>query len=168
MTEAVLDAGPLIHLAELGALDVLSDFDLLRVPQAVWDEVTVYQPEALSAHGLRLKRFSGTTSSPELETISRALALDRGELQALILLEENPQALFLTDDAAARLAAEERGYRVHGTIGLLIRSARRKQRTQQEVIELIRSIPKRSTLFIRSSLLDDVIRRLEGDWFKTK
>lgn len=33
--EAVLDAGPLIHLAELDALDALSDFDL-RVPDAIW------------------------------------------------------------------------------------------------------------------------------------
>jgi hypothetical protein len=34
MSEAVLDAGPLIHLAELEALDTLMDFSALFVPMA--------------------------------------------------------------------------------------------------------------------------------------
>jgi hypothetical protein len=44
MTEAVLDAGPLIHLAELDALDVLCDFSSLLVPEAVWFEVEHHAP----------------------------------------------------------------------------------------------------------------------------
>jgi hypothetical protein len=47
MTEAVLDAGPLIHLAELDAPDVLCDFSSLLVPEAVWFEVEHHFPEAL-------------------------------------------------------------------------------------------------------------------------
>ena|GEM_PF-6476026 len=47
MTEAVLDAGPLIHLAELDALDVLCDFSSLLVPEAVWFEVEHHFPEAI-------------------------------------------------------------------------------------------------------------------------
>lgn len=39
MSEAVLDAGPLIHLAELDALDTLVDFSALFVPMAVKEEV---------------------------------------------------------------------------------------------------------------------------------
>lgn len=35
MSEAVLDAGLLIHLAELDALDTLVDFSALFVPMAV-------------------------------------------------------------------------------------------------------------------------------------
>jgi len=48
MSEAVLDAGPLIHLAELEALDTLMDFSVLFVPLAVRQEVERYQPSALS------------------------------------------------------------------------------------------------------------------------
>lgn len=135
MTEAVLDAGPLIHLAELNALDGLSDFDILRVPEAVWAEVAGYQPKALDTSVLRLQRISVAEPSPELESVAQALALDRGEIQALSLLEEYPQSLFLTDDAAARRSGEERGYRVHGTIGLLIRSVRRNQYASKEILK---------------------------------
>jgi hypothetical protein len=35
---AVLDAGPLIHLDELGRVDLLADFGLLLIPQIVLEE----------------------------------------------------------------------------------------------------------------------------------
>lgn len=60
-----------------------------------------------------------------VQTLVQSLSLDIGEQAALSLLEQHPQAMFLTDDAAARLAATTIGYRVHGTIGILIRAIRR-------------------------------------------
>ncbi|MBI1299051.1 hypothetical protein GC175_29320 [bacterium] len=68
-----------------------------------------------------------------------------------------PQAIFLTDDAAARLAAQTLGYRVHGTIGILLRSIRRRQRSQQEVVSILQDLPARSTLHITKTLLQEVI-----------
>jgi len=44
MSEAVLDAGPLIHLAELEALDTLMDFSALFVPMTVKEEVEFMSP----------------------------------------------------------------------------------------------------------------------------
>lgn len=164
--EALLDTGPLIHLAELDALDALDDLDLL-IPDAVWAEVASHQPRALENMGGKLQRVSLPSLPPELETLAQALSLDRGEVEALALMETHPRAWFLTDDAAARLVAEQRGYRVHGTIGLLIRTARRGQKTPRQVLEILQAIPVRSTLFIRSDLLNSVIRQLEREWLRT-
>jgi predicted nucleic acid-binding protein len=136
MTDAVLDAGPLIHLAELDALDVLRDFTLY-VPDAVWEEVDRHQPNLLSTAGFKITRVITPEPSAELQTIAQALALDRGELEALALLETMPHAMFLTDDAAARLAAEEHSYHVHGTLGLLIRRVRRRHRSPGEILKLL-------------------------------
>jgi len=36
---AVSDAGPLIHLAEIGSLELLATFDTLLVPETVYMEV---------------------------------------------------------------------------------------------------------------------------------
>lgn len=163
--EAILDAGPLIHLAELEALYALDDL-ALRVPDAVWEEVSNRQPHALKYLGKRLQRDSSSPQSPELQTLAQALSLDRGEIEALGLMETNPRAWFLTDDAAARLAAEQHGYQVHGTIGLLIRCVRRNQKTPSQILELLRAIPDRSTLFIRPSLLEAIIQQLEQEWSK--
>ena len=38
LKEAVADSGPLIHLSEIGCLQLLSLFDRLYVPNAVWFE----------------------------------------------------------------------------------------------------------------------------------
>ena len=166
MTEAILDAGPLIHLAELAALDVLSDLEILRVPPAVWEEVASHQPKALEFPGLPLQQVAAPVPSAALQTLAQALALDRGEVEALSLLEMYPHAWFLTDDAAARLVAEQRGYEAHGTIGLLIRSVRQGQRSAHEVLKLLRSLPQKSTLHVRSALLEAIIQQLEGEWLR--
>ena len=92
----VCDAGPIIHLDELGCLDLLADFN----------------------------------------------------------------AILLTDDAAARLVAEQLGMPVHGTIGVVVRAVRRRQRSPQAVLDVLRAIPTKSTLFVRPQLLDAVIDRL--------
>jgi predicted nucleic acid-binding protein len=78
-------------------------------------------------------------------------------------MERSPSAIFLTDDAAARLAAQTLGYRVHGTIGILLRSLRRNRFSHLEVIERLEAIPSKSSLHIRPSLLNEIIERLQKD-----
>jgi len=87
MSEAILDAGPLIHLAELDALDILSDFTSLYVPDAVWEEVTNYQPQALEHLKFKLKRVNASSKSIALTTVAQVLTLDKGEIEALALNE---------------------------------------------------------------------------------
>jgi len=164
MTEVILDAGPLIHLGELDALDVLSDFEILRVPQAVLDEVRIHQPNAIEQLKPRVQLETARAPSAELQTLASALSLDQGEVESLALMEVYPNAIFLTDDAAARLAAEQRGYRVHGTLGVLIRSVRTGRRKPQEILRLLRELPRRSSLFIRPDFLETIIVRLEKEW----
>lgn len=164
MTDAVLDAGPLIHLSEIDALDVLSDLQVLRISNTVWDEVAAHQPQALKYRKLSFQRANVSTPSTDLQTLAVAFALDRGEIDSLCLMEKYPTAMFLTDDAAARLVAEQRGYRAHGTIGLLIRSVRRGERKADEILTLLRTLPQRSTLFIRPDLLKNIIGEVENEW----
>lgn len=168
MSDAVLDAGPLVHLSELGALDVLHDLSPLRVPDSVWAEVTRHQRRAFESPELNLQRITSPPPSAELAALARAFGLDQGEIESLSLMETHPSALFLTDDAAARLVAEQRGYRVHGAIGLLIRSVRRGNRQPKEILGLLRAVPDRSSLFIRPQLLAEIIRQLETEWVKTR
>ncbi|MCB0195173.1 MAG: hypothetical protein KDJ65_24710 [Anaerolineae bacterium] len=75
-------------------------------------------------------------------------------------MQNQPQAIFLTDDAAARLAATTLGYRVHGTIGILLRAIRRQQRTQTEILKLLQELPQRSSLHLRADLLQRIINQL--------
>ena len=158
---AVSDSGPLIHLDELECLTLLNDFSQITVPEAVWREVQNHRPQALKKKGGNLVR----TSIPqqydwEVETAAGLFTLQNGEKEAIYLSHQSPNSLFLTDDTAARLAARSLGITVHGTIGILVRSIRLKHKSKQEVVSILRSLPQKSTLHIKRSLLDDIIREV--------
>jgi predicted nucleic acid-binding protein len=161
----VCDAGPLIHLDELEALELLADFSRVFVSPAVRQEVEHHRPSALSRPGVTLTWVAPLVDpDANLLALARAFALDAGEREALLVAHEHPEALLLTDDAAARLAAELLRIRVHGTIGVLIRAIRRRQRSPSEVISLIERIPAQSSLHIRPALLHEVLDQLRREY----
>ena len=138
----VCDAGPLIHLDEVGCTELLADFPQVLVPLAVWDEVAKYRPNALTQSTVHFRKVTRTAAlSTELDVLSRLLGLHRGELEALQVAQTQPGCLVLTDDTAARLAARNLGLTTHGTIGVLLRAIRRKQKTKSEVAIVLRSLP---------------------------
>ncbi len=160
--EAVCDAGPLIHLDELGSLDFLSDFAAVFVPGAVWEEVERYRPGVLGKASFPLIYLPVEISRDAgFETLVRAFNLGAGEQAALSLMGSHPGAIFLSDDAAARLAAKALHFRSQGTLGVLLRSLRRGLCTRAQVLGLLREIPEKSTLHIRPGLLQSVIEEVE-------
>jgi len=162
-SEVVCDAGPLIHLDELGCLDLLADVQTVFVPEQVWREVELHRTSALGLSGVELQKVAVVLSEDDpLQALVRALALDLGEQAALSLMMSHPNAILLTDDAAARLAAEALGYRVHGSIGILLRAIRRRQRTEHEVLSILRDLPLRSSLHVRPALLEEIIAQVES------
>lgn len=163
--DAICDAGPIIHLDELDSLDLLSDFHSLIISKTVQIEVTKHRPKALQNTETILKIIDILSSpEPRLLVLSKALLLDKGEIESLSLMQENHEAIFLTDDSAARLVAEELGYRVHGTIGIILRAIRKKTRTPKEVIKLLKEMPERTTLFIRPVLLEEITQKIEKEY----
>ena len=161
--DVICDAGPLIHLDELGCLGLLADFRSVLVPEQVWQEVERHRASALKQCEVTLQEVSVVVSTEvAFQTLVRAMALAMGEQAALSLMVHHPQAILLTDDAAARLAAVTLGYKVHGTIGILLRAIRRQQRTRDDILTLLRHLPEHSTLHIRPSLLHEIIGKLEA------
>jgi predicted nucleic acid-binding protein len=157
----VCDAGPLIHLDEVGSIDLLSDFVQVLVPPTVLDEVNRHRPAALRRVGVNFQNTSPTQPmSAELATVGRLFALHPGELEALQLATEQGVDLLLTDDTSARLAARHFSVPVHGTIGILIRSIRRGQRTQSQIVDTLHLLSSASTLHLKQSFLDEVVQEV--------
>ena len=158
----VCDAGPLIHLDQLNCLDLLADFSRIVVPDVVWREVEHHRPTALEKKTIRLERLkSRKEPSAELSSLHRLLALHAGEVQALQLAQELSADLLLTDDTAARLAAKTLHLSAQGTLGILLRAIRRRQRTPEEILNVLNALPTRSTLHVKRVLLDEIIRQVE-------
>ena len=163
--KVVFDAGPIIHLDELDCLDLLCEFQEILLAESVWNEINRYRPLALQRSGLSLIRCPQQYPGDEqLRTMCRTFSLDSGEIGALAIMEDNPGAVFFTDDTAARLVAEQMRFKVHGTIGILIRSIRQGQMKPDRVLSILKEIPLKSTLYIKSSLLEKVIRKVEDQF----
>jgi len=112
----VADAGPLIHLDELGSLDLLADYASILVPEAVWHEVTRHRPDAIANRLLALEKVARLAAKAlNIEangTIGIVLrALRRGQRdkhQVLALLESIPThtSLHLRPSLLAEVIAE--------------------------------------------------------------
>jgi len=156
----ICDAGPVIHLDELGELGLLADFGKVLITETVLDEVARHR--TVDWQGIPLSISPPPPVDPRLRAVSKTLSLHSGEISALALGALHPDALFLTDDSAARMASEQMGFRVHGTLGVLLRSVRRGIRTTADVRKLLLTLPSRSTLHLRPDLLARVIAELDG------
>ena len=161
-TIVVCDAGPIIHLDELGQLALLSDFSEILIPQVVWQEVQKHRPQALAFCEASARKIAPSSPlSASLQATIQLFSLHAGEIQALQVIEEQAIDLFLTDDTAARLAAGSANIQVHGTLGILLRAIRRQQLTKQQVIDLLQVIPEKTTLHIRATLLAQIIGQVK-------
>lgn len=161
---AVLDAGPLIHLDELGRIDLLGDFRVLLVPQPVLDEAMSHRPNLqLSA----LANLEVVSQPPPLEgdllRLANELALHAGERAALAVLRARGGQFLLSDDGAARSVASAAGFQTHGTIGLILRSCRRGQIPKGAMIQLLSELPTRTSLHLRKELLDSIIAKATAE-----
>jgi predicted nucleic acid-binding protein len=90
---AVSDAGPLVYLAEIGSLELLSTFDTLLVPETVYKEVEAGGvPDGLADLSYEIVEADESRVGTE--------ELDAGERAAIVVAEERGVVL-LTDDLAA-------------------------------------------------------------------
>ena len=113
--------------------------------------------------GGHLRRIAASGEEPPILTaLARSLVLARGEREALQLALGQPELILLTDDAAARLAAEALRIRVHGSIGVLLRAVRLGRRTREQVLETLSALNERCSLHVRPALLAEVIESLRS------
>ena len=121
MVVCVLDAGPLIHLDQLGTLQLLADMGMIFCPKIVLEEAEKYRPGI----GFRLDFiYLVEASNPRPIGLKSVAELHAGELAALAWAEEYGADIFLSDDTGAREAAGEMKIQVCGTVGIILRAAR--------------------------------------------
>ncbi|MFC6974005.1 nucleic acid-binding protein [Halomicroarcula sp. GCM10025709] len=150
---AVSDAGPLIHLAEIGSLELLSTFDTLLVPETVYEEVEAGGvPDEFADLSYELVEAD--------ESQVGAKELDAGERAAIAVAEERGIVL-LTDDLAAREAASDAGVEVHGSIGVIAFGYARGLLDRDEAASLMRALQRQTSLFVTEAVVERGIQMLD-------
>ena len=98
--------------------------------------------------------------SRNLAELIRESGLGAGETAALAWVEKLSADLFISDDQAARDAADDLGYQSTGTFGVIIDAADSGILTTEDAIALVQSVPLRTTLFTTPALLKKVLASL--------
>lgn len=164
MRQAISNAGPLIHLDEIGKLDIMAVFDRLFVSGAVFTEATA--TGRVDEHQLQVLPNLDVYSVEvaEIAALRNELAdfdLQEGELSALCLCRSLSIPLLLTDDLETRRAAKLLGIEPHGTVGVLVYACRAGRLTLTQTKEAIQNLLDKSTLFLTPVIVEQAIAELE-------
>ncbi len=161
---AVLDAGPLIHLDELGSLNLLAGYQEVLLPDIVEGEAKKHRPEIKIDSIPGLVRVGSNPSAAEsMFELAEEFGLHAGELAAIAVLKEHHGDCLLSDDAAARAMAEAIGFQVRGTVGLVLRGWQRKQISKAAACDLLKALPVKSTLHLRPGFLANVLEQINHE-----
>ena len=93
------------------------------IPQAVFNELTVDERFQMEANQIKNKKFILVKAVNNFESVGilkRAVGLDQGESEAIVLADELKADLLLMDEAKGRKVSVEMGHKIIGTIGILM------------------------------------------------
>jgi predicted nucleic acid-binding protein len=161
---AVADAGPLIHLAEIDGLSLLSVFENLCLPEAVCLEV--FKDDRISqsdAFGLGIVR-QYTLDQQELAQFIKANNLEElhfGERESLSLCKHLAIQVLLTDDLAVREVARRLNLTPVGSLGVVVRAYRAGQISLAEAERDLMSLYEASSLFVTRTIVELAIAQLQ-------
>lgn len=120
MTRVVVcDTGPLLHLNEIGAIDLLSLAGEVFIPLIVANEFEKNTQGWKPPQWVQVVELDVTTKA-KAEKWVKSNQVDAGEAEAIAFALQCKANWFLTDDAKARQLAEYLKLEVHGSIGLLL------------------------------------------------
>jgi len=161
---ATLDAGPTIHLWEIGELSLLTVFDKLMIPETVWDETVgrgrVPEKALESLPNLMRVNVASDVAAEFIREMNLA-DIHKGEAECLYWCVKEKVALILTDDLAVRDAAKALNIRPVGSLGVVIRAFRDKKITLEAARKILFCLYRNSTLFVSWTIVEMAIEQLE-------
>ena len=145
----VADSSALVALATCHALELLTRlYDDIKVPQAVFDEVTVSGKSEAVVLGKFLKERVISVDTAQFVLIAGGLG--RGEIEAMLLYKSLDADYLLIDDRRARIIAESNAIDCIGALGILLLAKHQNLLSQiAPFVEILRNSP----LYYSQSLL---------------
>lgn len=161
MKRFVCDTGPVLHLLEIDALDILGRLGEVFIPPAVEREMAshVASWDKRRPKWLHVKALD-TRAADESVALQASGILHAGESESLELAKSLKSDWYLTDDAAARVLATSLGIEVHGTLGIVLWAAATEKLSSPEAEAMLESLAK-SSLWLSSRVLAEAKLALE-------
>lgn len=137
MRRVIVNSTPLIVLCNIDRLYILKEvYGEIIIPQAVLDEIMVKKDSACSQILSERDWIKVECISSEADKRMYQAKLHAGEVETMILAQEEPKAdLVIIDDNSAKKTAMYLGLKVTGTLGVLLKA--KKQGIISEVKPII-------------------------------
>ena len=120
MRKVVANTTPLIALADIGQLELLYHlYGEILIPAAVMDEIESEPARTLVTNATWIKQIS--INDAERKTLFKA-RLHAGEVEVILLAEDEKADLVIMDDNSAKKTAKYLGLNVTGTLGVLLKA----------------------------------------------
>lgn len=123
MQKVISNSSPIIHLAKIGKLDFLKEyFQTIIIPEAVYRECIIEGKERDEVKLIKQATWIKVVKVEE-QTLVKLLrvSLDEGESEVIALSMETGADLILLDDSEAREIARLYGFKITGTLGIVLK-----------------------------------------------
>jgi len=163
VSAAVVDAGPLIHLAEVDGLALLRIFAVLHIPDAVWSEtirphrvreVDLTELRNIHRHTLPQAQVAQFLQDTGLE------GLQTGDVESLYLCQHTQVSTLLTDDLSVREAAKQLLLTPVGSLGIVVRAYRAGHISLADAEHYLNALYNTSSLFVTRAIVELAIEQL--------
>jgi predicted nucleic acid-binding protein len=160
---AVTDAGPLIHLTEIGCLPLMSIFRSLHITDSVWAETIgmgrVEETDFLALGSVQ--RHALPRSDVDRFVQGMGLSdLQEGERECLYLCHQMGPPILLTDDLAVREAATRLNVKPVGSLGVVAKAYRLGRISLVDAERHMTNLYDVSSLFVTRAIVDLAVERL--------
>lgn len=123
MRKVIVNSTPLIVLCGIGQLGILRNlYHEIYIPLAVYREVTAKEDSACEQIKLAGEWIHVEQIQDDTEKKMYKAKLHAGEVEVMILSQEQKAQLVIIDDNAAKKTAKYLGLTVTGTLGVLLRA----------------------------------------------
>lgn len=158
----ICDTGPILHLREAEALELLAAAGDIIIPAAVERELKTRLSDwpTNRPRWLQVRRLSNEESG-QAEGLMAISGLGLGEAEAIAIARSLRADWLLTDDAGARVVASVLGLEVHGSLGVVLWAATSGNLQRQEALSALERLAK-SSLWISPTILHEARRALES------
>lgn len=150
MPKVIVNSTPLIVLCGVGKLDILRElYREIFIPAAVYQEVTEVKDSACTQIMTQKSWIHVERIRSDADRMMYKAKLHTGEVEVMILAQEQEADLVIIDDNAAKKTAKYLGLTVTGTLGVLLKA---KQKGLIEKIKPLLFEMKRNGFYIDAKL----------------
>lgn len=164
MPAIVSDSGPFIHLKQINKIELFKKFSQIYTSCGVISEIrrgdSTLAKRILGWENLKVIPAYQISIPDKIRRVIRKFNLHPVEGEIISISSSLAGAIILTDDLAARRAAQKLKIEVHGSVGIISYSFHKKWITFSCAKKSLLLLQKKSSLFISEEIIKRAVESL--------